>query len=71
MTGCLQKRVNAHLKNNEYPNHLKCKVLFMNSFFYPKIVNSGDYDYKSVRRWTKKRTVSSYLICHFIKPIYI
>ena len=35
----------------ENPKH--CRVLLMNTFFYTKLTSSG-YNYKSVKRWTKK-----------------
>lgn len=45
------------------------KCGFMNSFFYTKLADGGNYNYKNVKRWTKKKKLDIFDLDLFLFPV--
>merc|ERR1719204_2112085 len=55
--GLLQDRCNMNRESADFPQDNKINALFMNTCFFHKLHNDGNYKYKNVKRWTKTSKV--------------
>jgi len=75
--GMVQERSNKRAGSIGYPVKYQSKVFIMNSFFWTRLYNNGEYGYKNVKRWTKKSKLkrigvnSIFEIDKFMFPIHV